>query len=107
PVVHDPAGLELGAIERLVLDGHHPRTDAEHRTQPVRDAAGPGIHRRFGDVLVLDLNGEGVHSGLAADHDAVFTAVAVGRHDDVVDCARVHVLAAHREHVVDPPVDTP
>ena len=53
----------------------------------------------------LDPQQKLVHRGFAGDHDAMLAAVAGDLVEHGVDLARIDVLAADREHVVDAPED--
>ena len=56
-------------------------------------------------LLRLDPHQQRVHRAVAGDDYAVFAGVSVQRVERLVDLARIDVLAAHLEHVVDAPVD--
>src|SRR5437016_5887429 len=106
-VVDDAPGLELGARKRAFGHELDDGVDAEARAEPLghrgaelRLEPGVGVTRR-----VLGANQELVHRLAARDDDPKLAAEPIDRAQRVLDRARVDVLAADDEHVVDPPVE--
>ncbi len=104
-IVDHALRLEVGARERPRRHDFDPGPQAEHLQQRFRGLVAQrvharlaaGVHRRRG----LDADEQLVHRALAGDHDPVLAAVAGEPAHHRVDLARIHVLAADREHVVD------
>ena len=93
-------GIECGS------DDLDQRAQAEHLLDLVRDLGAEFLHRlraREGVGGRLHPQHQFVHRRLAADHDAMLAAIVRQFVERGVDLARIDVLAADGEHVVDAP----
>src|SRR5689334_3606166 len=107
-IIHHAPRLEVGARKRVRLDHLHHRAHRERLQDPLLHGllellAALRVARHFRGRL--DADQQFVHRTFACDHDAMLAAVLRQRVQHRVDLARIDVLAADREHVVDAPED--
>jgi len=106
PVVNDATCFEFSPIESKLLYGDNIRTDTENGPEAIGDAVHPCRQGGIVDIdRVLDLHCKYIHRIATTDHDTMFTAIARGSHDNVVDGARVDILTANGEHIIDSPIN--